>query len=465
MADSSTITILIAMTLVAAAGPLVVAMYGKFTPFHPAFAFGLPYLLVTTGPAIRYLVWGVAPYGIHLEMLAPALGAALAAQTGIFLGCVARLRWNRMPDRYAVLRRPRRFRLCVLALCLGIVVLNLFATAFRWQTLATVGKADLGGTVDVWQRAHYAGLLLLLALTPAMLVADQALERKPVPWLTRLVLGLFGLVCLLAGERDIALVVVMIPVSWFALRRPETGRGAGSRRLRVLLQGAAAFAVVAILLVVLEWARSGAGLTFSSQVQAIGQRSKEDSVLQSILSLGSNLFIVSRVVEWVPAEVPYEHGMTYVHTLVNMLPSFLLPDIRYESLLTWFKMRYAPTSDSGYGFGMEAEAFLNFGYAGPVVVFALWAWFLCRLYDGYRKLPGLTLYRYAYTFLLPFSLYSIRGDSVMLVKGFCYSAGLVLILARVTGMRKLVRMRRRPASHAAVVIPPATLAPATVATG
>src|SRR4029077_13194471 len=102
----------------------------------------------------------------------------------------------------------------------------------------------------------------------------------------------------------------------------------------------------------------------------------------------SNLFVASRVVEWVPAEAPFEHGMTYVHTAVKLVPSFVLPEIRQESLLAWFKERYAPTSQSGYGFGMEAEAYLNFGFLGPVVVFGLWSFLLCQLRAGFFALPG-----------------------------------------------------------------------------
>jgi len=130
-----------------------------------------------------------------------------------------------------------------------------------------------------------------------------------------------------------------------------------------------------------------------------------------------------------------------VHTAVNLVPSFVLPEIRQESLLAWFKERYAPTSQSGYGFGMEAEAYLNFGFLGPVVVFALWAFFLCRLHAGYRALPGALLYRYAYTFFVPFSLYSIRGDSLMCVKGLLYSVGAVWLLARLSGATTTARVQ------------------------
>lgn len=445
---SEVVVPLLVQAAIALGTPIAVRLAGaRPGPFHPAVAFALPYALITTGPAIRYLVFGVTPYGIHLDMLAQALGVACMAQAGILAGCVLGARWPHVPQRYVALRRPLAFRrllLCAFAASLALAVVSLGA---RWGELTTIGKLDAGASSDLWVRVHYAVSLILLALLPAIVVVDQRVDRRILPRRSQIAVGAFGLLCLLEGERDVALALLMVPIAWstagvVAARRRRVGM------MRQTLRACAAFAVAAVLLVGLEWARSGGALSWSAQVSALGERAREESIVQSVLGLGSNLFVTSRVVEWVPREIPYRWGETYLHTTANLVPSFLLPEFRFESLLTWFKERYAPTSTTGYGFGMEAEAYLNFGHLGPLLVFALWSFGLCRLHDGARRLPQAVLYRYAFTFMVPFSLYCIRGDSLMWAKGFLYAAGIVWVLARVAGVRRLVR--RTVVPHRAV---------------
>jgi hypothetical protein len=323
---------------------------------------------------------------------------------------------------------------------MAVAVVSLGA---RWGELTTIGKLDAGASSDLWVRVHYAVSLVLLAVLPAIIVVDQRIERRPFPRRSQLVLGALGLLGLLEGERDVVLALLMLPIAWstagvLAARARRIGT------MRQMLRACAALAIAAVVLVGLEWARSGGALSWSAQVSAISDRAREESVVQSVLGLGSNLFITSRVVEWVPQEIPYRWGETYLHTTVNLIPSFLLPDLRFESLLTWFKERYAPTSQTGYGFGMEAEAYLNFGLLGPLLMFGLWSFGLSRLHDGARRLPQAVLYRYAFTFMVPFSLYCIRGDSLMWAKGFLYAAGIVWLLARISGVRRLVRKTAAP---------------------
>src|SRR5262245_47933699 len=317
------------------------------SPYHPAIAFGLPYLAITTGPAVNYLLFGLEPYGIHLEMLGRALWVAVTAQAGILLGCIVSLVAPALPPRFLSLRSPHRFRTLALLAYGMVFAVSAFSLYQRYGTLVAIGKVEVTAEPDIWVRLHYATFLIMLALLPAILISDQTIERRIVPRRAQMALTLFGLLCLLSAERDLVLTLVMIPIAWTGSfeRRSRRGRGLLLSAMRAI----GVFAAVGMLLVTLQSPRAGGRVSTSGHESSVSERVGRESMVQGVLGLGSNLFIVSRVVEWIPDEIPYQHGATYVHTLVNLLPSFVLPQLHYESLLSWFKERYAPTSDSGYG--------------------------------------------------------------------------------------------------------------------
>lgn len=440
---------LLVQALLAGAG-VVVALRrgGRAAAVHPLVTFGVPYAVITTGPAIRWLVFDVAPYGIHLDVLDRALWIAVAAQAGILAGGVLAGRRAHVPRTILVLAAPRRFRRFALGVFAVAFTAGAMALAARWGDLTTVGKLDAGASDDLWVRLHYAAFLVLIAVVPAIVLVDQAIAGRLLPLRSRCVLGGFALLCLLSSERDVALVLLMVPLAWLTARRgpaaARPGRGRGGWRTALRLGGA--FAVACVVLVGMEWARSGGTLSWSAQMESLGERARQESAVQSLLGLGSNLFVTSRVAEWVSADEPHRFGTTYLATLGNLAPSFLLPGFRFESLPAWFKDNYAPTSTTGYGFGMEAEAYLNFGLVGPLLVFALWTAGLVLLFDGWRLVPDALLHRYAFTFMCPFSLYCIRGDSLMWAKGFLYAVGVVWVLAWAAGARRRVRRARTVAT-------------------
>lgn len=443
---------LVVQALLAGAGVvLALRRGGRAAAVHPLLTFGLPYAVITTGPAIRWLVFDVAPYGIHLDVLDRALWIAVAAQAGILAGGALAGRRVHVPRTILVLAAPRRFRRFALGVFGAAFAVGAAALAARWGDLTTIGKMDAGASGDVWIRLHYAAFLVLIAVVPAVVLVDQAIAGRLVPLRSRLVLGGFGLLCLLSSERDVALVLLMVPLAWLTARRGPAAAAARRRASggwRTALRLGGAFAVACVVLVGMEWARSGGALSWSSQMTAFGERARQESAVQSLLGLGSNLFVTSRVAEWVPADEPHRYGGTYLGTLGNLAPSFLVPGLRFESLPAWFKDNYAPTSTTGYGFGMEAEAYLNFGLVGPVLVFALWTAGLVLLFDGWRLVPDALLHRYAFTFMCPFSLYCIRGDSLMWAKGFLYAVGVVWVLAWAAGARR--RVRRTAGARTAV---------------
>src|SRR5262249_11293879 len=163
MLDDPTTLLVLAGALAVAAPLVLLGTRIRRSPFHPAIAFGLPYFFITAGPLLRYLLYGVEPYGIHLEMMGRAMLVAAAAQARIFLGCAAARATVFRPARYLVLRRPRRLRRAACRLCLAALGVAAVSLAARWRELGTVGKLDLGAGDALWTRIHYACFFLLLA--------------------------------------------------------------------------------------------------------------------------------------------------------------------------------------------------------------------------------------------------------------------------------------------------------------
>lgn len=132
-----------------------------------------------------------------------------------------------------------------------------------------------------------------------------------------------------------------------------------------------------------------------------------------LLAQGSNAVITTNIIEWIDAGNSFLYGVSYLQSLINLLPSFVY---RVGTPLSeWFVQEFFPTSGSGYGFSVEGEAFLNGGYIGIALVFFMLGYFLDKAYRN--MLAGSFLWSGFYFFFLPFLVYATRGDSLMLFKG------------------------------------------------
>jgi len=88
---------------------------------------------------------------------------------------------------------------------------------------------------------------------------------------------------------------------------------------------------------------------------------------------GATLTTIGDVVAAVPSEESYRFGGTYVDAVALLVPRFLWDD-RPQGASEWYVERFYPrVADEGGGFAFSpiAEAYLNFGTAGVVVVFFL----------------------------------------------------------------------------------------------
>ena len=141
-----------------------------------------------------------------------------------------------------------------------------------------------------------------------------------------------------------------------------------------------------------------------------------DSPFVAILNQGSLLFINTFTLHLLDQGVSHFWGWTYLNSLLNLLPSGLAgTDF---NLLNWFKAHYAPASTSGYGYGLDAEGYLNFSWLGVFVTF-LGLGFLQRLSFNSRRWGDFFLYYSVFSF--SFTMYCFRNDSLAFLKGNFYA--------------------------------------------
>jgi|GEM_PF-2545447 len=109
----------------------------------------------------------------------------------------------------------------------------------------------------------------------------------------------------------------------------------------------------------------------------------------TFLELGSTGGIVAAIVHWIPEEAPYQYGKTYLFALESMLPNLSSelsksqriqdPDSKTaEELIDamgpadWYIYRvnrWMYKNGGGGGFSAVAEAYMNLGFFGVVIVF------------------------------------------------------------------------------------------------
>jgi hypothetical protein len=138
-------------------------------------------------------------------------------------------------------------------------------------------------------------------------------------------------------------------------------------------------------------------------------------VLASILNQGSLLFVNTFSVKLLHERVDYFMGFTYLNSLFNLLPSWIFKTD--FNTLDWFKNNYAAASTSGYGFGLDAEGYINFSYFGVFLTFLMILIIQRKIMKHIASHPFFVYYS---VFFSAFTMYSLRNDTLAFLKGNLY---------------------------------------------
>ncbi|WP_432834226.1 O-antigen polysaccharide polymerase Wzy [Dactylosporangium sp. CA-092794] len=372
--------------LAAVAGPVLLFAGGRRDPLG---YLTLYFFLFGFGPVVSYLTGGTIYSGTNPQLIGRAALGLLLAFAGV-AGAGLLVRQRR--DVADPMRRPAERRLPLVPAVLAALAL------YGLGVLAWGGGAFLSGTkldrVAVAGPLHYDYLLLQMCACALYFVAYETSTGR---FAYRLNLAVYIAYCLATGERDFIFVLFAL-----VLHR-ELVRG-GRRLPRPVLWGAALlFGATALF-----------GLRGGGQA--------------SVLNQGSVLFVDTWVMTHVPSAEPFQHGLSYLHALLN-----LVPGQPQEPLSQWLVDRYAPGSSSGYGFSLTGEAYLNFGLLGIPVLFALLTLVHRWLANRIDRAP---VYAYGSLLFTVAWMYGFRGESASLLKTCLYGAvfyGVIrLVSVRVT---------------------------------
>ncbi len=143
---------------------------------------------------------------------------------------------------------------------------------------------------------------------------------------------------------------------------------------------------------------------------------KTTNYVESFLNQGSLLFVNAFTAKLIDIKYNFFYGETYLQSILSLLPSFIYKS-SYNNL-AWLKNNYAPGGDSGYGFGLDAEGYMNFGYFGVIATFVLIV--LVQRFCNYNINKG-NFFKYYSVFFHGFTMYCFRNDSLAFLKGNLYA--------------------------------------------
>lgn len=236
---------------------------------------------------------------------------------------------------------------------------------------------------------HYNYLLLQIYLVSFYFLIKDGFPRK----LFYLNAMLYILYSFVIGERDYIFPVVSILFHRFLLRPPES-------RANVKL--------IAVMIGMLFLATGVFFLRDATQ--------SSEGIIAAIMNQGSLLFVNTFSLKLLEERIDYFMGFTYFNSFLNLLPNWI-----YKTdfnTLEWFKNHYAAASTSGYGYGLDAEGFINFSFFGVFIVF----FFILLLQRKIIKRLGThPFFTYYSVFFTGFTMYSLRNDSLAFLKGNLYA--------------------------------------------
>lgn len=168
---------------------------------------------------------------------------------------------------------------------------------------------------------------------------------------------------------------------------------------------------------------------FSGLINSVG---KNEQLIKAVSELGGSMFPLIQTMNLVPTQYPLRYGGSYIYSLFSLVPNLGFweahPAFKNANLGDWLQ----DTLGLGYGpgFSPSAEAYINFGWGGILVMFALgifygWAFTLIDRNSATHK-PDLACLVFV---LLFFLIPTTRNSFIVTVRAVFYFAVPIYVFA------------------------------------
>jgi len=403
----------IAAVYAAACIPAWIVFNRRRDPFDPRVFFLVFYAYVTTGPCIfKVFVSGAYHPGLKVDRLMPVLFSCATAIVGFSLGSTFALRSvkagaiSRAFSSAAGTRRDRSSSTLVRELAIVGAALSLCSYGyFSYQLQAQYvdegsgGKAYVIASADeLTVRNYYFFAAATTASMTLAIIADAYASRGMFSVvILSLLAAEFG-VCMYGGERDFLLVGgVWCLANWRKLSNAQ-----------VMM-----FAVALVGWLGISPVLRSAGLGFGNQFAAVEHVSSEDW-LYSVTHFAPNVHVFTNVAADVPGIESYWRG----YSLLGVAASFLPGESALKEVTPsrWFRDVYDMQKVAGFAFSQDAEAYLNFGWIGPPIWFAVWGYLLSVAYRRAARPTARLFDVLTWWYAVATSLFGVRSDSRGVIK-------------------------------------------------
>lgn len=166
----------------------------------------------------------------------------------------------------------------------------------------------------------------------------------------------------------------------------------------------------------------------------------DNTIVKAIAEMGGSQSCLIKTMEFVPKQEDFRYGRTYLFAFTTIIPNLgfweIHPAKKEANMSDWLTDKLGLSY--GTGFSMCAEAYINFGYLGPIVFF-LFGLLFARIFGSielsinikdYAKLAFLLI-------IFWFALKLPRNNFIGMVRPFFYYAGPIYLYCKY-GKKKMI---------------------------
>lgn len=253
----------------------------------------------------------------------------------------------------------------------------------------------------------------------------------------RIFVVIWALITSLCGDRTTGIGALVVVVYLFFLQTNNKKEGMGKKILKYI--GLVVAALLIIILIQFAYAfRTKSGFDFSSMAEVF---------ITTISDLGFSCFPLFTMMRVVPNSETFLLGQGYFLSVIGgLIPSFIdvtgtISKINAKSRIfeTW-QTKYYGQYSFGFGFSLNAEAYINFGWFGLISI-AILLIIIFKLLDSYNSEDKNNLWGCYKTCILAFLWFTLpRRDSYYVWKAISYA--LIFMKVFIFAMRSIVKTQK-----------------------